>query len=186
MMSERDNFVARWSRRKIALREGDQPTEEQAPTCGDAQDQAVSDPPKKVASEGPALPDLESLDRHSDFSAFMRKGVPEALRKQALRKLWRLDPAFSKLDGLLEYGEDYNAPSRRPAVVRTAWRIGRGMAGPADEEAPPVTEASGETPAEVAGDKVSRGEPAAEPQPGSGPKQAACEEGSKGQDGGSG
>ena len=128
-MSGEDRFLDRWSRLKAVARqeaedEGQGNDSEDAGRVGDA----------VPAEPVPSLPDIESLRRESDFTAFMRAGVPEALRKQALRKLWQLDPAFSKLDGLLEYGEDYSAASKRGGLVRTAWRIGRGMAGPEPEE----------------------------------------------------
>ena len=54
------------------------------------------------------LPDIESLDEHSDFTVFLKKGVPEALRRQALQRLWRSNPVFANLDGLAEYDEDYS------------------------------------------------------------------------------
>ena len=129
-MSGEDHFLDRWSRRKAVARqkaEGENEASE-AEAAGRVGNTAPAEPV-------PSLPDIESLGPDSDFSAFMRAGVPEALRRQALRRLWQLDPAFSKLDGLLEYGEDYNAASKRAGMVRTAWRIGRGMAGPEPEEA---------------------------------------------------
>ena len=57
----------------------------------------------------------------------MQPGVPEHLRTQALRKLWRSDPIYSKLDGLVEYGEDYTIPSWPKGTIRTAYQIGRGF-----------------------------------------------------------
>jgi hypothetical protein len=73
------------------------------------------------------LPDIDSLDANSDFTTFMRPGVPEHLRTLALRKLWRSDPIFSKLDGLVEYGEDYSIPSWPKGTIKTAYQIGRGF-----------------------------------------------------------
>src|SRR3546814_11873521 len=56
------------------------------------------------------LPDVASLSLESDFTAFMQAGVPEELRKTALRRLLRLDPVFPNPDGLLEYGDGYTDP----------------------------------------------------------------------------
>jgi hypothetical protein len=155
-MSKEDGFLGRWSRRKASARK-EAGSEEppvltrdgrgEAPAEGRA---APADAPAErdaaPAESTPDLPGIESLGPKSDFSAFMRADVPDALRRQALRKLWRLDPAFSKLDGLVEYGEDYNAAARRPGVVTTAWRIGRGMAG---REAPGAKDGDGAEPQEA-------------------------------------
>lgn len=54
------------------------------------------------------LPDIESLDSSSDYTAFLKDKVPERLRKMALQKLWRSDPVFANLDGLNDYDEDFN------------------------------------------------------------------------------
>jgi hypothetical protein len=67
------------------------------------------------------------LDATSDFTVFMRPGVPLELRNQALRKLWRSDPLLANLDGLLEYGEDYSLPSWPKDAIRTAYKVGRGF-----------------------------------------------------------
>ena len=154
-MSDSNRFLDRWSRRKVAARKPARPaTEPPRPDNGTGNDREAPatglapEPREAPGTPESALPDIESLKRHSDFAAFMREGVPDALRKRALRKLWRLDPAFSRLDGLVEYGEDYNAPARAPAAVRTAWRIGRGMAEPtsgeaADETAPETRRETG-------------------------------------------
>ncbi|MEE9194622.1 MAG: DUF3306 domain-containing protein, partial [Alphaproteobacteria bacterium] len=48
-----------------------------------------------------------TLDKDSDYSVFMKEGVPEQLKKLALRKLWRSDPVFAVLDGLNDYDEDF-------------------------------------------------------------------------------
>jgi Protein of unknown function (DUF3306) len=131
-----EGFLSRWSRRKAEARS--------APAASPATDDATDDagPGAQAAPEAthealrqdaPApidpkdLPDIASLDASSDFSVFMRPGVPAHLRTLALRKLWRSDPIFSKLDGLVEYGEDYTIPSWPKGAIKTAYRIGRGF-----------------------------------------------------------
>src|SRR3546814_17956960 len=44
--------------------------------------------PVAVEPPGP-LPSLENLTAESDLTAFLREGVPESLKKAALRKMWR-------------------------------------------------------------------------------------------------
>jgi len=58
------------------------------------------------AEAGYGLPAVETLGADSDYSGFMRPGVPEALRVQALRKLWRGHPVIGAVDELSDYGSD--------------------------------------------------------------------------------
>jgi hypothetical protein len=102
--------------------------------------------PENVTGE---LPALESLTKDSDFRAFMRPGVPEELRNQALRKLWGSDPVYANLDGLLEYGEDFAAPFRMAGVVATVYRVLEGMPDPG-KPAESATETAAATPVPAA------------------------------------
>jgi hypothetical protein len=47
-----------------------------------------------------ALPSIDSLTVDSDFTVFMKPGVSKEVQNMALRKLWRLNPAFGRTDGL--------------------------------------------------------------------------------------
>lgn len=98
MTGSDEHFVNRWSRRKQDSREApDEPIATEA--APDA------DPPAEI---DPAdLPDIDSLDKDSDYTAFMRQGVPEELKNLALRTLWRSDPVLANLDGLNDYDEDF-------------------------------------------------------------------------------
>lgn len=154
-----EGFLQRWSRRKAEARSAaENATEdpgaaaEGRPASGGEASGPAQGAPAPAAPED--LPDIESLDASSDYSAFMRPGVPEHLRSQALRKLWRADPSFSTIDGLLEYGEDYTIQSWPKGLIRTAYQIGRGFVteieklGGADlprETAEPAPEPTGDT-----------------------------------------
>ncbi len=116
-MSE-DNFLSRWSRRKIEARKGEEKLgpglrrDDASPAEAGAQLPA----PTRNSSESPAaepLPPLESLTPHSDFSPFMREGVDPALKGQALRTLFS-DPALYPMDGLDVYIDDYSKPDPLP------------------------------------------------------------------------
>jgi hypothetical protein len=57
------------------------------------------------------LPPLESLGPESDYTVFLRKGVPEALRLAALRKAWTSDPFIREFRSpAIEYGWDFTTP----------------------------------------------------------------------------
>ena len=75
----------------------------------------------------PPLPDVETLGPGSDFKPFLREGVPEALQRAALRKLWRSNSVLANLDGLVDYADDYtDAAVARPnlkTVFKTAMAV---------------------------------------------------------------
>jgi hypothetical protein len=142
MSDDRDDFLGRWSRRKRAIKERSEPAapEERAtaaapPTAGDAATDETGG--GDTRDTGPAtptdLPDPETLDETADFSVFLREGVPEALRRQALRRLWRLNPVFANLDGLNDYDEDYTNAATVLEGLKTAYRAGRGFVNDAAE-----------------------------------------------------
>lgn len=41
--------------------------------------------------------DIDSLTKDSDFTVFMRPGVPEDVQRKALRKLWTTDDAYNQV-----------------------------------------------------------------------------------------
>jgi hypothetical protein len=106
-----DDFLARWSRRKRAARTGEaqmpdaEPQAAASPTCPQpsAATPAANKPPEP-------LPSLEDLTADSDLVAFLREGVPAALRSAAMRKMWSLDPVIRDYVGPSEYAWDFNQP----------------------------------------------------------------------------
>lgn len=104
---EDEVFLDRWSRRKLADRNGEavaavMPAADTLPQ--EAEATVVTDPVQELTDVD--MPPIESLDKDSDFSVFMSPGVSEGLRTRALRKLFHL-PAFNVTDGLNDYDEDY-------------------------------------------------------------------------------
>ena len=71
---------------------------------------AAEDPSEAAGEPAEPLPRLEDLTPESDLSAFLRKGVPEALKLAALRRMWSLDPAIRDHVGPAEYAWDFNDP----------------------------------------------------------------------------
>jgi len=119
-MAEPAGFLARWSRLKRRARQSQ-------PSNAASADVEAPAPAPEIIPE--ALPPIETLTAESDYKIFMRPGVPEVTRNAALQKLWRSDPVFANLDGLVEYGEDYAAAFKISAAVRTAYRVAQGMMG---------------------------------------------------------
>ena len=54
------------------------------------------------------LPPIESLTKDSDFTPFFAQNVPDFLKRQAYRVLWRSNPIFNFRDGLDDYDEDFS------------------------------------------------------------------------------
>ncbi|MGC1233395.1 MAG: DUF3306 domain-containing protein [Xanthobacteraceae bacterium] len=120
--SELENFLTRWSSRKLANRtqsaRQDAPAEHQSSDesravenralaetekDGDAQDNQPFDPAQ--------LPPLDSIGADTNIAAFLRRDVPPELTRAALRRAWTSDPAIKNFVGLVENGWDFNDPS---------------------------------------------------------------------------
>ena len=104
-----DNFLSRWSRKKLASKAGpDRPTADAIPVATGTQSPApVEDnPPEPLQS-------IESLTPESDFTPFMKAEVDPETKRQALKALFQ-DPRFNVMDGLDVYIDDYSKPDPIP------------------------------------------------------------------------
>lgn len=151
-MSERENFLARWSARKLANRtEAPQDAAAQPPRDPAAQtieNTAVAETPnapripENEASAPAQLPSLDSIGADSSVAAFLRPDVPAELTRAALRRAWTSDPAIKNFVGLVENGWDFNDPSAMPGfgtispedVARLAGRVIAALPPAAPEE----------------------------------------------------
>ncbi|HYH40321.1 MAG TPA: DUF3306 domain-containing protein [Azospirillum sp.] len=129
-----ESFLSRWSRLKRQEAEpppvAPEPPAAPPAVAADEGDAAPPpDAPVEAAEDDPIkdLPPVESLTAESDFTPFMRAGVPEDLHRQALRKLWTSDPIFANDDGLKDYADDYTGLFSGSGVVKTAYRVGKGF-----------------------------------------------------------
>lgn len=108
MSDEQDkSFLSRWSQRKAEARKQEvaEPRPEPAPETEAAE-------PVDLES----LPPIEGLTEASDFTPYLRKGVPEAMRKAALRKLWVTEPSVVNYVPLVEYAWHNNEPGFGPLL----------------------------------------------------------------------
>jgi Protein of unknown function (DUF3306) len=177
-MSDSENFIARWSRRKRAAAERvydekapekastEKRSEERSPAATSAAAPARSDaPPPELPFDLAKLPSLESITAESDIRAFLAPGVPAELTRAALRRAWSADPKIRDFVGLADYDWDFNTPGAitgfGPLEMtdelrrRVTQMVGRSLA-PDDGDQPVPTEAQGpevpptETPTESA------------------------------------
>lgn len=110
-MSDED-FLKRWSRRKQAA-EGSPESVSQAskPKLPIKDDATPVAEPELISDEEfdlSALPPLDTITEATDVAAFLRKGVPAALTREALRRAWLADPAIRDFVGLAENAWDFN------------------------------------------------------------------------------
>jgi hypothetical protein len=153
-MSEEEGRFTRWSRRKLEASAAEQ--EDMAPSVEPAEEA-----PDAEAEELAGLPDAEVLERlglkdpdemmpGDDFAGFMKRAVPEHLRRRALRRLWRSNPVLANLDGLNDYDTDFTGDSVAPGMLKTAYKVGIGLMREAPETAKKIGDATaaGEAPAD--------------------------------------
>ena len=154
-------FLSRWSRRKLAAvaqAEAVVPVagESPAPLRSEAADPlsvvpaapdgAVSAEMLAGAAAEAGLPPVESLSLSSDFTAFLKDEVSEALRRKALHKLFS-DPHFNQMDKLNIYIDDYSRPDPIPPEILAKlqhareWLADDAAAGPAPDGATELVDA---------------------------------------------
>ena len=73
----------------------------------------------KAATDEPAfdlskLPSLDSITAATDIRPFLARGVPSALTRAALRRVWTADPAIRDFVGLAENAWDFTDPNAMP------------------------------------------------------------------------
>lgn len=114
-------FMQRWSERKVAAKaEVDSDLESETDLKVAHADELenssldkslvtesnVTEPEVQEFKTDEDMPPVDELTEDSDYSDFLSPGVSDALRKQALRKLFHL-PFLNVVDGLDDYAEDY-------------------------------------------------------------------------------
>jgi len=122
-----ENFLSRWSRRKRRAELPPEPADAtppdpaapegsaEAPHTEDPRDPTPGPDEEMSAEEIARLPSLEELTAETDLSVFLRRGVPEPLRKAALRRMWSLDPKIRDyVSEAREYAYDWNTPGGVP------------------------------------------------------------------------
>ena len=122
-MSDPENFLTRWSRRKRNVADDERAEREQAvPDAPPAERAAIDPQPPSDADPAPAepafdltkLPSIESITAETDIRPFLAPGVPAELRLAALRRAWVADPKVRDFVGLNDYDFDFHTPGAIP------------------------------------------------------------------------
>jgi Protein of unknown function (DUF3306) len=158
-MSEPENFIARWSRRKReaaedaeatkssaapdAAAEGAHPSEDQRKESDAPRARSGASEPPQPALDPTKLPPIETITAESDIRAFLAPGVPPELTRAALRRAWAADPKIRDFVGLADYDWDFNAPGAMTGFGtlemtdelrrQVARMVGRSLAGETTE-----------------------------------------------------
>lgn len=128
-----DNFFARWSKRKAEatpkpMSAASDPAA--APVVASAADSAPQALAPLQPKPLPTLADVEGLTAESDYAAFVAKGVDEAVKRSAMKKLFAL-PQFNIMDGLDIYVGDYSQPDPLPPGMLEALNHAKNALNPA-------------------------------------------------------
>lgn len=128
-------FLDRWSRRKSGEHLAETPTGDEPPAPQSASAETTAETTAKTGADTGKdtgadtraeatplsddalanLPRIEDLGPESDLRAFLRPGVPAALKNAAMRKMWLLTPAIrDHKDCAVDYAWDWNTPGGVP------------------------------------------------------------------------
>lgn len=126
-----ESRLQRWSRKKAEVSKKADPTPsvpvENEPSP-EAQELAINEAlPESEVLEKYGLPEPDTIELGTDITGFMRKEIPELLRRKALRALWKSNPVLAVLDGLNDYDEDFTDAAHAGEVVKTLYKVGQGM-----------------------------------------------------------
>ena len=111
-MTERENFLERWSRKKREAVDESEPEKRiDVETDGKPTVAAPADAEVDKLFDLEDLPSLESITADTDIRDFLRPGVPADLKREALRRAWSTDPGIRDFIGLAENSGDFNDPT---------------------------------------------------------------------------
>jgi hypothetical protein len=119
-MSEPDNFLTRWSRRKQEAERGRQDSvappdkREDAEEAGEPGRGPAAAPKQEAEFDLSKLPSLDSITAGTDVRVFLQKGVPAELTRAALRRAWSADPAIRDFIEVAENQWDFATGSDIP------------------------------------------------------------------------
>lgn len=117
-----------WSRRKAAVEaeiRAEDLVQLEAVQAAEEAELAERSDEELLAEAG--QPEPETLESAEDVREFLKAALPERLKTRALRRLWRLNPIFANLDGLVDYGEDFTDAATVVENMQTVYQVGKGM-----------------------------------------------------------
>jgi len=160
---DNENFVSRWSRRKIDARKTEEKPAEPKPSSEPAPSAAPAVANTGVAAARPEaiapreLPPLESLKGlASEYTEFLKPGVDENLKRAALKKLFS-DPHFENFERFEAYCEDFTKGEPIPLAMLKTLEHAKGLLFD-DEEKKDAETATEKPAAELPHEAVEKGQ----------------------------
>jgi len=120
---DQKDFLSRWSTRKLAEAESEKTA---APVALNETDDLEVENVDEAVAPPPDLPDVETLNAESDFTAFLGDNVPRDISRLAFKKLWRSDPVLANIDGLNDYDDDFSMAGKVTEIFKSAYQVGKG------------------------------------------------------------
>ena len=137
-MNEKDeNFLARWSKRKLSGKTAetiddskeienfsqDNSTANYDSIADENSDDEITDEELLAEYE---LTHPEEINDPEKLDDFFSRPVPDRLKQLAMRRMWRINPLFRFADEMVEYGEDYTDAATVVPDMKTAYQVGKG------------------------------------------------------------
>lgn len=140
MTDKKASVFQRWSDRKAKVRQGVDISDQKKPELEGYPNDTASD------KDGIASHDADSEDHQSDtemlekwklpdptdvhdedkLDDFFKEGIPDRLKQLAMRRLWKINPFFGRVDEMVEYGEDYTDAATVIEGMKSAYEVGKG------------------------------------------------------------
>ncbi len=132
-----ESRLQRWSRKKAEASKGAELDSTSAPNPSPAAESGPSPEeqeliinealPEQELLEKYGLPDPDAIELGTNIKGFLRKEIPELLRRRALRSLWKSNPVLAVLDGLNDYDEDFTNATSTGKAIQTLYKVGQGF-----------------------------------------------------------
>ena len=123
------SFLTRWSKRKSESNEVSSKSEQNEKNTVDFKDELI-EAENKLSNEELAekyeVTNPEKIDNPLDLRNILKENLPDRLKQVALRKLWKLVPAYGEISELVEYGEDFTDAATVIENLQTSYIVGKG------------------------------------------------------------
>ena len=123
------SFLTRWSKRKSESNEVSSKSEQNEKNTVDVKDELIEEENKlsnDELAEKYEVTNPEKIDNPLDLRNILKENLPDRLKQVALRKLWKLVPAYGEISELVEYGEDFTDAATVIENLQTSYIVGKG------------------------------------------------------------
>ena len=123
------SFLRRWSKRKTDSNKVASKSEQIEKNAIDVKDELIEEE-KKLSNDELAekyeVTNPQKIDNPLELRNILKDNLPDRLKQLALRKLWKLVPAYGEISELVEYGEDFTDAATVIDNLQTSYIVGKG------------------------------------------------------------